>query len=160
MLNYLKINTKFFRRLTNYKYSKLFGSEDAKKYAQEMQRNTLDESINTMTAFKSIAISFAKIFIFLFLVNLILIKPLSAVISKNLESFDNNPLIKIVSLDFIGNPLTFIRMADYYLAKGDTKKASLYLQYAEVVNARYPSYPKEINTQILELKRAIKDQTR
>ena len=111
-----------------------------------------------MTTVKSLAIYLTKIIFFLILANLILIKPLSSAISKSLESFDNNPLIKIISLDFISNPLTFIRMADYYLGKGDFKKADLYLQYAETLNSRYPSYPKEVSFKILELKKIIKNQ--
>lgn len=137
----------------------LFKDEDLTIISQKVELNNIDESAHTMTVLKSIAIFFAKIFIFLFLANLIIVKPTSTAISKGLESFDNNPLIKIISLDFIGNPLTFIRMADYYLAKKDYKKASLYLQYAEILTARYPSYPKDIGAQILGLKRVINAQS-
>lgn len=89
------------------------------------------------------------------LANILVIKPLSNSISKGLEGFDNNPLIKIISLDAISNPLTFIRMSQYYLDKGDPKKAMLYLQYAKIIKARYP-YPKEVNDQIVELEVQIK----
>lgn len=160
MLNYFKINAKFFRRLLNNKYSRLFKSTDLNKFPQKTQLNKIDEIINPMTTFKSIAIFFSKIFIFLFLANLIIIKPLSTAISKGLENFDNNPLIKIIYLDFISNPLTFIRMAEHYLTKGDYKKADLFIQYAEILNARYPSYPKEVGTQILELRKAINAQSK
>ena len=100
-----------------------------------------------------------KLVIFLVLTNIILIKPLSNAISKGLEGFDNNPLMKIVSLDFINNPLTFIRMSEYYLDKNDIKKAQLYLQYAETIKTRYP-YPIDINTQVLELRTKIKNSSK
>ena len=108
-----------------------------------------------MSPLKNLAIFCVKIFIFLFLANLLLVKPLSSAISKSLEGFDNNPLIKIISLDFIGNPLTFIRMSQYYISKDDPQKATLYLQYAETIKSRYP-YPKEINAQIEDLRIQIK----
>jgi hypothetical protein len=108
-----------------------------------------------MNPIKNLLIFSLKIIIFLFLANIALVKPLTNGISKSLEGFDNNPLIKIISLDFIDNPLTFIRMSQYYISKNDPQKASLYLQYAEIIKSRYP-YPKELNAQILELQIQIK----
>jgi hypothetical protein len=112
-----------------------------------------------MNPIKSLLFFVLKLVIFLVLINIILIKPLSNTILKGLEGFDNNPLMKIISLDFINNPLTFIRMSEYYLDKNDVKKAHLYLQYAETIKARYP-YPIEVNAQLLELRTKIKNSSK
>ena len=156
MLNFLKKNAKFFRRYYTYNCSnKKFSQDEDKPTQKDMEKN-----INLMNTVKLLFIFFTKLIILFTLANLIIIKPVSSVLSKSLESFDNNPLIKIISLDFIDNPLTFIRMADYYLAKGDFKKADLYLQYAETLNSRYPYYPKAVSHRIQELKKITKDQSK
>ena len=108
-----------------------------------------------MNPLKNILVFSVKIIIFLLLANFVLVNPLSNAISRALEGFDNNPLIKIISLDLIDNPLTFIRMSQYYISRNDPQKASLYLQYAEIIKSRYP-YPKEVSAQILELQIQIK----
>jgi hypothetical protein len=134
----------------------------SKKFTEdEPDKNVLltNARDQTMNPIKNLLFFVLKLVIFLVLTNIILIKPLSNAISKGLEGFDNNPLIKIISLDFINNPLTFIRMSEYYLDKNDVKKAQLYLQYAETIKARYP-YPIEINAQILELRTKIKNSSK
>jgi hypothetical protein len=155
MLSNLKANLKFLRR---YFYTLLEQSflRHLLFSKEVMQRDEPTSSRDTkMNPLKNILIYCLKIFIFLILANILIIKPLSNGISKGLEGFDNNPLIKIISLDAISNPLTFIRMSQYYLDKGDAKKAILYLQYAKIIKARYP-YPREVNDQIVELEMQIK----
>jgi hypothetical protein len=160
MLNCLKKNVKFFRRYYTYKWSKEFFTQHKNKHPQNNKQYDIEKNINHMNTVKLIFIYFTKVIILFTLTNLVIIKPVSSVLSKSLESFDNNPLIKIISLDFIDNPLTFIRMADYYIAKDDFKKADLYLQYAETLKSRYPSYPKEVSHKIQELKKKIKDKSK
>ena len=152
-------NIKFFRR---YWLEIMPKSLRSKKFTEdEPDKNVLltNARDQTMNPIKNLLFFVLKLVIFLVLTNIILIKPLSNAISKGLEGFDNNPLIKIISLDFINNPLTFIRMSEYYLDKNDVKKAQLYLQYAETIKARYP-YPIEINAQILELRTKIKNSSK
>jgi len=130
-------------------------------YEQIAKKNSLSTTVkdDAMNPIKSLLFFVLKLVIFLVLTNIILIKPFSNAISKGLQGFDNNPLIKIISLDLINNPLTFIRMSEYYLDKNDTQKAQLYLQYAETIKARYP-YPMDINTQLLELRSKIKNSSK
>lgn len=159
MLEKLAKNIKFFRR---YWLEIMPKSLRPKKFTEdETDKNVLltNARDQTMNPIKNLLFFVLKLVIFLVLTNIILIKPLSNAISKGLEGFDNNPLIKIISLDFINNPLTFIRMSEYYLDKNDAKKAQLYLQYAETIKARYP-YPIEINAQLLELRTKIKNSSK
>jgi hypothetical protein len=155
MLKNLQSNIKFFRR-----YCSSVGPNFLKN-GRPASESSFDEQhlfhtqVKNMNPLKNLAIFSVKIFIFLLLANFLLVKPLSSAISKGLEGFDNNPLIKIISLDFISNPLTFIRMSHYYISKEDPQKAALYLQYAETIKSRYP-YPKEINAQIEDLRIQIK----
>ena len=156
MLKKLNKNIKFFRRYWCEISPKSLRSE--KFSGNELNTNirptiVKDQAVNPI---KSLLFFVLKLVIFLVITNIILIKPLSNTISKGLEGFDNNPLMKIISLDFINKPLTFVRMSEYYLDKNDVKKAQLYLQYAETIKARYP-YPMEINTQLLELRSKIKN---
>lgn len=155
MPNKLQSNIKFFRRYFGSKTPEFLRNKNLPN-SQEITRSQIDQSERkNMNPIKNLLIFSLKIIIFLFLANIALIKPLTNGISKSLEGFDNNPLIKIISLDFIDNPLTFIRMSQYYISKNDPQKASLYLQYAEIIKSRYP-YPKELNAQILDLQIQIK----
>lgn len=155
MLKKLSKNIKFLRR---YWFESMPESLRTEKLTEKEHpadaRPTITKD-QSMSPIKSLLFFSLKLAVFLVLTNIILVKPLSNSISKGLESFDNNPLMKIISLDFISNPLTFIRMSEYYLDKNDVKKAQLYLQYAETIKARYP-YPQEINAQLLELRAKIK----
>lgn len=156
MLKKLNKNIKFFRRYLHGILPKSLRSE--KIFINDHSINiqppiAKDQAMNPI---KSLLFFVLKLVIFLILTNIILIKPLSNAISKGLEGFDNNPLMKIISLDFINNPLTFIRMSEYYLDKNDVKKAQLYQQYAETIKARYP-YPLEVNAQLSELRTKIKN---
>jgi len=148
-------NIKFFRRYWFKVTPQILRTEkfNENKYNTKSQKTTSKNQ--PMNPIKSLLLFSLKLVIFLALTNIVLIKPLSNSISKGLENFDNNPLFKIISLDFISNPLTFIRMSEYYLEKNAIKKAELYLEYAEVIKARYP-YPVEVNDQLLELRVKIK----
>jgi len=159
MLKKIQKNIKFFRRYWLKITPKSLRSE--KMYEQIAKKNSLSTTVkdDAMNPIKSLLFFVLKLVIFLVLTNIILIKPFSNAISKGLQGFDNNPLIKIISLDLINNPLTFIRMSEYYLDKNDTQKAQLYLQYAETIKARYP-YPMDINTQLLELRSKIKNSSK
>lgn len=154
MLKKIHKNIKFFRRyFFNITPESLRSGKFPKNKVITNTQSTLRKT-QTMNPIKSLLFFALKLIVFLVLTNTLLVKPLSNVISKGLESFDNNPLIKIISLDFINNPLTFIRMSEYYLDKNDIKKAELYLQYADTIRARY-SYPMEINNLLIELRKKI-----
>lgn len=155
MPNKLQSNIKFFRRYLGSQTPSFLRSTTSTDSQEIIHSQSEQQEGSNMNPLKNILIFSVKIIIFLFLANIILVKPLTNVISKGLEGFDNNPLIKIISLDFIDNPLTFIRMSQYYISKNDPQKANLYLQYAETIKSRYP-YPKELNNQILELQVQIK----
>jgi hypothetical protein len=155
MIKKLHKNIKFFRRYWCAIAPKpLVSAKPEIKKVDEGAQQIISKG-QTMSPFKGLFIFTLKLFIFLVLANVIIVKPLSNAISKGLEGFDNNPLVKIISLDFISNPLTFIRMSEYYLEKNDLKKARLYLQYAETIKSRYP-YPMEINTQLIDLREKIR----
>lgn len=159
MLKKLNKNIKFFRRFWIEITPKSLRSE---KFSGNEPNTNIQPTIvkdQSMNPIKNLLFFALKLVIFLALTNIILVKPFSNAILQGLEGFDNNPLIKIISLDFINNPLTFIRMSEYYLEKNDVKKAGLYLQYAEAIKARHP-YPVEINTQLLELRANIKNSSK
>jgi len=159
MLKKLNNNIKFFRRYWHVIAPKSLRNEKFSGNEPDINIQPTIVKDQAMNPIRNLLFFVLKLVIFLVLTNIILIKPLSNEISKGLEGFDNNPLMKIVSLDFINNPLTFIRMSEYYLDKNDIKKAQLYLQYAETIKTRYP-YPIDINTQVLELRTKIKNSSK
>lgn len=156
MLKKLNKNIKFFRRYWHVVTLKALRYKNFSENEPNMNSHLTIVKDHNMNPIKTLLLFVLKLVIFLIITNIILIKPLSNSISKSLEAFDNNQLMKIISLDFINNPLTFIRMSEYYLDKNDVKKAQLYLQYAETIKARYP-YPPEVNTQLLVLQAKIKN---
>lgn len=159
MIKKLNKNIKFFRRYWYQISPKTLRSEKFSGNEPNLNIRPTIVKDQAMNPIRSLLFFILKLIIFLVFTNIILIKPLSNTILKGLEGFDNNPLIKIISLDFINNPLTFIRMSEYYLDKNDIKKAQLYLQYAETIKARYP-YPMEVNSQLLELRTKIKNSSK
>ena len=155
MLDKLLYNLKFLRRYLIQITPKPLRSESINFEKNKTPDHSTSCLVKTMNPLKNLVFFILKVIIFLVLANTLLIKPLTNSISKGLDGFDNNPLIKIISLDLITNPLTFIRMTQYYIDKKDPQKALLYLKYAETIKARYP-YPKEINEQISDLQAQIR----
>lgn len=102
-----------------------------------------------------LAISLFKWILILFLVNIFIINPLGKVASKAAASLYDNEIVKIASLDFISNPLTFIRLAKHAIEKNKLENASLYLDYAEVIGARY-NYPPSVKNEIVALRAKLK----
>jgi hypothetical protein len=151
----LQSNIKFFHRYLGRKAPLFLRNTTSRDSQDIIYSQSKQQEGRNMNPLKNILVFSVKIIIFLLLANFVLVNPLSNAISRALEGFDNNPLIKIISLDLIDNPLTFIRMSQYYISRNDPQKASLYLQYAEIIKSRYP-YPKEVSAQILELQIQIK----
>jgi hypothetical protein len=63
--------------------------------------------------------------------------PVLGLVKHGAESFNKNKYVSIIIIDFIDNPLTFLRLAEHYLDIGEYKLASLYIEYAKVTNSRY-----------------------
>ena len=102
-----------------------------------------------------LAITLFKWIIVLFLINIFIINPLGKVASKATKGLYDNEIIKIASLDLISNPLTFIRLAKNAIENNKLENASLYLDYAEVIVARY-NYPTSIKNEIYALRAKLK----
>lgn len=102
-----------------------------------------------------LSLSLFKWIIVLFLINIFIINPLGKVASKATAGLYDNEIVKIATLDLIGNPLTFIRLAKHAIEKNKLDNASLYLDYAEVIESRY-KYPPSVKNEILALRTKLK----
>lgn len=90
----------------------------------------------------------------LFLINLFVIDPIVNGLSKSINSFQEKAMVKIISLDLLSNPLTFVQMTSLAIENNKLENAELYLNYAEVLEARY-NYPANLKKRIAELKTQI-----
>ena len=102
-----------------------------------------------------LSVSLFKWIIALFLINIFVINPLGKAASQAIAGLHDNEIVKIASLDLISNPLTFIRLAKHAIEKNKLENASLYLDYAEVIEARY-NYPPAVKNEILALRTKLK----
>jgi hypothetical protein len=107
-----------------------------------------------MSFSKALILFISKTVAFLVLANFFLINPIKQSLNNASEGFNQNPLIKIIGLDLIRNPITFIRMGNYYLDKGKLDQAELFIRYAEILKSQYP-YPKELTNDLNALKEAV-----
>lgn len=101
------------------------------------------------------AISLFKWILILFLINIFIINPLGKVVSKAITGALDNQILMIASLDLISNPLTFIRLAKNAIERNKLENASLYLDYAEVIETRY-NYPASVKDEIRALRTKLK----
>lgn len=116
--------------------------------------NILKSKDSPMSFSKSLILFISKTAALLILINFFLISPLKQSLNAAAEGFNQNPLVKIIGLDFIRNPITFIRMANYYLDKGKLDQAELFLSYAEILITQYP-YPKQLISELNTLKERV-----
>ena len=110
--------------------------------------------LTKMSPYK-IVTSLLKWTVVLFLINLFVIDPGIRGISKAINNAADKRIFKIVSLDFITNPMTFCRLAEFAIDNKNYKNAELYLQYAEIIEVRY-SYPPIIKSEIKRLRLQLK----
>jgi hypothetical protein len=102
-----------------------------------------------------ITISLLKWTIILFLINLFIVDPVIKGFTRSLNSIQDKSIVKIISLDLIGNPLTFIRLSTEAIKNNNIDNAELYIKYAEVLESRY-NYPLTIKNDITSLKAQVK----
>lgn len=107
-----------------------------------------------MNPTKQFLIFLLKAICLIILINWLLINPIRNSIANATEAFNKNNLIKIISLDFISNPLTFIRMAEFYLEQQKYEQSALYTEYAKTLVTTH-AYPKEINKRIENLEKQL-----
>ena len=98
--------------------------------------------------------SLCKWVIILFLINIFLIEPGVKGISRALNTLFDKAIVKIVTLDFVSNPLTFCRLARLAIENNNLNNAELYMQYAEMLEARY-QYPTSLRKEITDLNNQI-----
>lgn len=101
-----------------------------------------------------IAISLLKWTIVLFLINLFIINPAIKGLARSLGNLQDKAIVKIVSLDLISNPLTFVKLSALAIQSNNINNAELYLSYAEILSSRY-SYPTSLKNNITELRNKI-----
>jgi len=156
-LNYLK------SRLSNYL------NEKSTKYQQEdsIAFNAFNSStestevapsknseINNMLQQKNIIQFVLKALIIFSLLYFFIISPIKSASIKAIETFNKNQLVKIISLDFIDNPLTFIRLAEYYFESGRMDRVKLYVEYADSLMAK-ASYPAELKQRLEKIRKKL-----
>ena len=101
-----------------------------------------------------LTLSLLKWLIILFLFNLFAVDPIVKGLSKSINELQDKAIVKIISLDLLSNPLSFIQMASLAIENNKLDNAELYLNYAEVLEARY-NYPPRLKKQISELRAKI-----
>jgi hypothetical protein len=104
------------------------------------QKNIIQFALKTL-------IIFSLVFIFIIL-------PIKNASKKAIEKFNKNQLVKIISLDFIDNPLTFIRLAEYYFESEKMDRVKLYVEYADSLMAK-ESYPVEFKQRLEKIRQKL-----
>jgi hypothetical protein len=126
------------------------------KYLNESKEVTPSKNseFNNMLQQKNIIQFTLKALIIFSLVFFFIIFPIKSTTNKAIEKFNKNQLVKIISLDFIDNPLTFIRLAEYYLESGKMDRVKLYLEYADSLMAK-ASYPVEFKQRLEKIRKKL-----
>jgi hypothetical protein len=104
-----------------------------------------------------LSISLFKWLVVLFLINLFVVDPAIKGLTKAINGIGDKAIVKIIALDLISNPLTFIQLASNALENNKTENAHLYISYAEVLASRY-NYPPSVRIQILKIKEKLQQQ--
>jgi hypothetical protein len=156
-LNYLKF------RLSNYLSEKSISYQQNDSITLNVFKS-LNEStevtpstnseFNNMLQQKNIIQFALKALIVFSSVYFFLIWPIQSASNKAIEKFNKNQLVKIISLDFIDNPLTFIRLAEYYIESGKMDRARLYVEYADSLMAK-ASYPVELKQRLEKIRKKL-----
>lgn len=159
MLRIVTNNIRFLKRYLFKKFSiSRIATEDPSISIEsvKMTQTSSNKEIGdkNMSPAKSLAFFAAKFFIILILINLFFISPIKKSISSANEAFNKNVIIKIFAMDLISNPLTCIRIAEYYKNNGKDDQARLFIEYGQTLAARY-SYPKELNQRLAKLKESL-----
>ena len=115
---------------------------------------TQQPSEKNMGFLKNIALFTAKTFCLLALLSWFLVSPIQGGITKAIDGFNQNVLVKIISYDMISNPLTFIRMAQYYIDKEKYEQAELCIEYAQTLMSAHP-YPNFVSALVADLNKKI-----
>jgi hypothetical protein len=158
MLATAKKNLRFLKRYLENSYLTLeekfaqqfFKGHDRLRIHEHHQKTINPSNLHrehTVTPTKQIFVFALKSILLITLINWLLISPIRNSISNATEAFNKNNLIKIISLDFISNPLTFVRMAEFYLGQQKYEQAALFTEYAKTLLATH-TYPKEITRRI------------
>ncbi|MBU3610990.1 hypothetical protein ICN32_10540 [Polynucleobacter wuianus] len=108
-----------------------------------------------MSPLKNLLFFAAKFLIIIILINLFLIAPIKNSLSRANDAFNQNVIIKIFAMDLISNPLTCIRIAEYYLERGKDDQARLFIEYGQILLVKYP-YPKDLSARLQKLKESLK----
>ena len=103
-----------------------------------------------------LSISLFKWLIILFLINLFVIDPIIKGVTKAINGASDKMVVKIISLDLLSNPLTFIQLAKNAIENNKIENAELYIRYAEVLDARY-SYPPSLKKSIASINAKISE---
>jgi hypothetical protein len=115
---------------------------------------TQQTKVSSMSFSKSLFLFSSKTVALLILINFFLINPIKQSLNAAADGFNQNSLIKIIGLDLIRNPMTCIRLGNYYLDKGKLDQAELYLTYAEILITQY-SYPKQLISDLNSFKERV-----
>ena len=164
MLSTAKKNLKYLKSsLINYLNSKSISYRQDDSIAINVLKS-LNESteatpsktseIKNMSQQKNIIQFALKAFIIFALVFFFIILPIKSASNKAIEKFNKNQLVKIISLDFIDNPLTFIRLAEYYFEAGKIDHVKLYVEYADSLMAK-ASYPIELKQRLEKIRKKL-----
>ena len=156
-LNYLK------SRLSNYLNEKSISyrqddsiANSVFKYLNESVEvaTSKNSEINYMTQQKNIIQFALKALIIFALISFFIILPIKSASVKAIDKFNKNQIVKIVSLDFIDNPLTFVRLAEHYFASGKMNHVKLYVEYADSLMSK-ASYPDELKQRLEEIRKKL-----
>ena len=122
--------------------------------SNKINYTTQQIKVPSMSFNKSLILFISKTVALLILINFFLVNPIKQSLNTAIDGFNQNSLIKIIGLDFIRNPMTCIRLGNYYLDKGKLDQAELYLTYAEILITQY-SYPKQLISDLNSFKERV-----
>ncbi len=121
--------------------------------SREVTTSKISE-INNMSQQKNIIHFVLRALIIFLLIFFFIILPIKNAANKAIEKFNKNKLVKIISLDFIDNPLTFIRLAEHYYESGKMDHVKLYVEYADSLMAK-SSYPIELKQRLEKIRKKL-----
>ena len=156
-LNYLK------SRLSNYLKAKYISYRQDDSIAISVFKSlkesievapSKNSEINNMTQQKNIIQFVLKSLIIFSLFFFFIIFPIKSAFIKAIDKLNKNKLVKIISLDFIDNPLTFIRLAEHYFESGKMDHVKLYVDYADSLMAK-ASYPVELKQRLEKIRKKL-----
>lgn len=164
MLSTVKKNLDYLKfRLGNFLNSKLiiYRNDETNvasvfNFLNEPEDDTtsINREAKNMSQQKNIIIFSLKAFVIFLLFFFFIILPIKTAFNKAVEKFNKNNLVKIISLDFIDNPLTFIRLAEHYYESGKMDRVKLYIEYADSLMAK-ANYPVELKQRLEKIRKKL-----